>query len=255
MRNHTPISDAVQAILSRLECVKAVGEGKWLARCPAHDDDNPSLSVSQGKDGRALVYCHAGCDTAEILRQIGLEPSAVFVLPKKGTTTNLADARRIVGYYDYRSADGRLLFQVVRYEPKGFRQRRPGGNGGWIWNLKAVPRVLYHLPELLAADPSAWVFIVEGEKDVENLRKIGLVATTNPGGKGKWKHLADDSALDGRRVAIIPDRDRAGGGMEHAQDVAARLHGKAAEARIVELPGDFKDVSDWLDVLDCRTPE
>lgn len=161
----------------------------------------------------------------------------------------------IAATYDYRDADGELLYQVVRYEPKRFRQRRPKGKGDWIWKLDGVPRVLYRLPELVAADPAAWVFVPEGEKDADNVAGLGHVATTNPGGRMKWSRLSDDSALAGRRVAILYDRDEDGGGWQHALDRARRLHGRAAEVRIVDLPDDHKDVSEWMDSLDGKSPE
>ncbi|KKL07141.1 hypothetical protein LCGC14_2588990, partial [marine sediment metagenome] len=250
----------VQAVLGRLEGIKPTGLNKWEAYCPAHenppDGHKQSLTVSQGEDGRALVYCHAGCQRSDVLAAIDMKDADLF-LPKPEE-----NKRRIVQAYDYCDKNDELIFQVVRYEPKDFLQRRPNGKGpdgkdSWIWKLNGAPRVLYRLPELLAADPSAWVFVPEGEKDVDNLRGINLVATTNPGGKGKWKHLADDSALHGRRVAIIPDKDKDGGGMKHAKDIAKRLYGKAAEVRIVELPDlpPKGDVSDWLDGLDCRPAE
>src|SRR5262249_8439441 len=89
----------------------------------------------------------------------------------------------IVATYDYADETGKLLFQTVRYYHKNFAQRRPDGNGGWIWNLEGVRRVLYRLPEVTAAQT---VCIAEGEKDAENLRTLGFVATTNPMGAGKW---------------------------------------------------------------------
>jgi len=151
---------------------------------------------------------------------------------------------RIEATYPYRDENGLLLFEVVRYEPKHFQQRRPDGKGGWIWNLHGVRRVLYRLPELLAADPAQWVHVVEGEKDADAVRELGLVATTNPGGARRW-HLVDDSPLRGRRVAVIADKDETG--RQHAEDVARRLLGKAAEVRLLEMPGDeVKDVSDWI---------
>ncbi|MBK9126299.1 MAG: hypothetical protein IPM13_00655 [Phycisphaerales bacterium] len=152
---------------------------------------------------------------------------------------------RILATYDYRNAAGELLFQVVRFEDKQFRQRRPDGNGGWSWKLGRTPRVLYRLPELLAAGPDEWVFVVEGEKDADRLASVGLIATCNPGGAGKWSKLADDSVLHGRPVAIIPDKDAAG--RAHVTDVALRLRNRAAEIRILELPGPGKDASDWFD--------
>jgi hypothetical protein len=151
----------------------------------------------------------------------------------------------IVAEYDYRDAQGQLLFQVVRFKGKKFRQRRPDGKGGWTWKLGRTPRVLYRLQELLAADPSEWVYIVEGEKDADCLGEVGLVGTCNPGGAGKWRNLSDDSALYGRRLAMIADKDAPG--RKHAADVAARLRKWALEIRILELPGDVKDVSDWFD--------
>jgi hypothetical protein len=93
----------------------------------------------------------------------------------------------IVATYDSRDGSGKLRYQVVRREPKSFYQRRPDGAGGWINNLDAVERVLYRLPELMAADPAEIVWIPEGEADVQNLVRLGLVATTNAGGAGKWR--------------------------------------------------------------------
>ncbi|RPI60691.1 MAG: hypothetical protein EHM48_06830, partial [Planctomycetaceae bacterium] len=218
MNTHNPVQD----ILSRLEGVKSTGQNQWQARCPVHDDQHASLSVGCGKDGRALVYCQAGCSTFEIRRVLDIPWSAFF--PADSTAKSPS---RIVATYDYRDAAGELLFQTVRMEPKDFRQRRPDGNGGWIWELGDTPRVLYRLPELLKADPAKWIIIVEGEKDADNLTSLGLVATCNPMGAGKWHKLSDDSVLHGRRVAIIPDKDEPG--RKHAQDVADRLAGKAAE--------------------------
>ncbi len=88
----------------------------------------------------------------------------------------------VVSTYDYRDDQGELLYQVVRYDPKDFRQRRPKPLGGWDWSVSGVRRVLYRLPELLSAALTAIIFVVEGEKDVENLVKRNLGATTIAGG-------------------------------------------------------------------------
>jgi len=98
------------------------------------------------------------------------------------TIEDVPTKRRLVAKYSYRDQDGVLLSQVLRFEPRRFSQRRPDGDGGWISNLDGVARVLYRYPELLAANPDRWVYVVEGEKDVESLAKAGLLATTNPGG-------------------------------------------------------------------------
>jgi len=112
-------------------------------------------------------------------------------------------------HYDYHDADGALRYQVVRYPDKGFTQRRPDGKGGWLYNLDGVTRLLYRLPELLATGPDTPVYVVEGEKDVNTLRALGLVATTNSEGAGKWRAECNRYFV-GRQVAIVPDNDTAG---------------------------------------------
>jgi putative DNA primase/helicase len=154
--------------------------------------------------------------------------------------------RKIVEAYQYCEARGRPQYEVVRFDPKGFAQRRPDGAGGYIWNLDGIERVPYRLPELLAADPDALIFLPEGEKDVDRLASLGLVATTNPEGAGKWRNEYT-AALKGRHVAILPDNDEEG--RKHAEKVARALYGEAASVRVVALPGlpENGDVSDWLD--------
>ena len=112
--------------------------------------------------------------------------------------------------------------------------------------MDGTRRVLFRLPELIAADPDQTVFVVEGEKDCLRLAELGLIATTNCGGSGKWRDEYSQH-LAGRRVVVLPDADQPGA--KHAEQVAAALSGIAAEIRIVQLPGlDSKqDVSDWLD--------
>jgi putative DNA primase/helicase len=151
----------------------------------------------------------------------------------------------MVATYDYRDERGDLVFQVCRFEPKDFRQRKPDGKGGWAWSVKGLRRLPYRLPELLAAPTDRTVFIVEGEKDADRLAGLGLVATCNPGGAGKWR--SDYNAFFvGRDAVILPDNDDAGRG--HAQAVAANLAPIAARVWILERPGlpPKCDVSDWL---------
>ena len=158
-----------------------------------------------------------------------------------------APARRIVAEYDYTDEDGILLSQVVRYEPKDFRQRRPDGNGGWIWKCDDVRLVPYRLPALLEAVASDHtVFVVEGEKDADNLTALGLTATTNAGGDKAWPE-SFAQYFRGASVIVIPDNDDAG--REHVAAVAANLAPVARLIRILELPGlpPKKDVSDWLE--------
>lgn len=238
---HSTQADPITSILERLESVKQTANG-WQAKCPGHDDHKASLCISTGADGRVLVKCQAGCDFNNITAALGMKAADFF-------TTKPQTKSRIVAAYDYIDADGVLRYQCVRKEPKDFCQRRPDGNGGWVWNLQGVERVLYRLPELLNhrdIDPDRWVFIPEGEKDVDRLTSLGLTATCNVGGAGKWQdtYSAD---LAGLKAAVIGDNDDAG--RKHAAAVATSLLGKAKEVRIVELPGlpPKGDVSDFLD--------
>jgi Protein of unknown function (DUF3631) len=232
--------------LHSLDGVRRVGN-RGTAKCPAHDDGTASLSVSEGADGRILVKCHAGCSAESIVTACGLTLADLMTDP----TEKKKRRRRIARTYDYRAVDGTLLFQVVRYDPKDFRQRRPDGKGGWVWNLKGVKPVLYRLPELLAAEPGCLVFVVEGEKDADRLASLGLVATTSSGGAGKWRSEFAEF-LRGHPVVLLPDND--GPGAEQAGDVARSLRGIAASLRVVHLPNlpNKGDVSDWLNAGGLR---
>jgi hypothetical protein len=233
-------SEGVERILQRVSNVHISGKG-WTARCPGHDDQTNSLSIGEGKDGRALLKCHAGCATEAVMNSLGLKIQDLFP-----DVTAKASKPIIAATYDYKDDRGHLLYQVVRYVPKTFRQRRPDGTGEWIWNLKGVARVLYRLPELTAAGHDQPVFVVEGEKDADGLAKVGLQATTNPGGAGKWRPEFNEH-LRGRHIVILPDNDEPG--RAHAQTVAASLHGVAASINILPLPDlpPKGDISDWLD--------
>jgi hypothetical protein len=149
---------------------------------------------------------------------------------------------RLVAGYRYTDRDGAFLYEVLRYEPKTFRQRRPDGvAGGWIWKLEDR-RVLYRLHELLRY-PDATVFVCEGEKDADRIADLGQCATTVA--SGKWTDECVQ-VLTGRDVMILEDNDEAG--RNKALEAATLLHRVASTVRVVRLPGlpDGGDVSDWL---------
>lgn len=205
-----------------------------MAHCRVHEDRKASVAIDDGQEGGAVVYCHAGCPTEAVVAAWGLT-LADLAPPRTGRHAPFQ-------VYDYRAADGTMLYQTCRYDPKDFKQRRPDGHGGWIWNLQGVPRVLYRLPELRAAIAAKRrVWIVEGEKDADALRRRGTVATTNVGGAGKWR--AEYSAeFAGARVVVVSDRDATG--WDHAQRVVASLT-DAASVRVVGAAVG-KDISDHL---------
>lgn len=217
-------------ILAHFHGVRPNGP-QWKALCPAHEDKNPSLSIREA-NGKILIYCFAGCAFESVLAAAGIDATELFA--------DDTARHQIAAEYDYTDEQGNLLFQVVRFLPKDFRQRRPDGQGGWIWNLKGVRRVLYRLPDFRDAQ---YVYVLEGEKDVEAARKLELVATCNPGGAGKWK-LEFSEQLYGKCIHILADADEPG--RKHAQAVAASLYGKVESLKLLELPG-AKDLTDWIE--------
>jgi len=205
---------------------------EWIAFCHFHNDKKtPNLHIN---DIKRVYYCFA-CGASGRLYEPGF-----------------GDKKRpIEEIYDYEDQSGKLLFQVVRFEviegdkTLKFKQRRPDGNGGFIWNIKDVKRVIYNLPEILNK-PGKPLFIVEGEKDCNNLGKIGILATTNSGGAGKWRPEYNHS-FRGRDVLLLPDNDEVG--FKHAQDIGRSLKGIAKSIRWLVLPGlkEGEDISDWLE--------
>ena len=252
------MTDARGALIPNLQTLaRALGgevsSGQVLAPGPGHSAADRSLSVrpdSAAPDG-FVVHSFSTDDPIEckdyVRQKIGLPP---FKPNGRNHQTSAAVAQphnkpksRIVAEYNYTDAAGELLYQVLRYEPKDFRQRRPDIFGdGWIWKLDNQ-RVLYRLPELLKF-PDGTIFVCEGEKDADRVAALGHCATTVAAGKWTDECVA---ALKGRDCIILQDNDDKG--HERALDAVQRLHGTAKSLRIVALPNlPLKgDVSDWLD--------
>ena len=209
----------------------------WSAKCPAHDDHRASLSIGTGNDGRVLMHCHAGCSLESILAAVQLETCDLFPQETKRTATK----GTIVATYPYHDEGGAHLYDVVRFAPKDFRQRRADG----AWKMAGVRRVLYRLDKLQGA---AVAYICEGEKDADKLHAIGLVGTTNAGGASKWldAYTAQLKAAAVESVVILPDNDEPG--RQHAATVAASCYQAGLHVKIVHLPDlpDKGDVSDFL---------
>lgn len=230
-------------LLERLSGVRPAGGGH-IARCPSHEDARQSLSVGDGDNGGIVLKCHAGCSVEAIVGALGLALSDLFA-DDAGTSTQ----RREVARYGYHDTDGRLRYEVVRFEPKDFRQRRPDGAGGWIWNLQDTPRLVYRLPELLG---QSTVVVVEGEKDADRLWAAGIAATTNVGGAGKWRDAYTSQLREAgvRELVIVPDNDDPG--RAHAAAVASAW--APGPARILTLP-DVPAKGDVSDFLAARSVE
>ncbi len=243
----------VVELLSRLHQVQPSGSGR-KALCPAHADMNPSMQIDvDQEDGRILIHCHAGCDAAAILRALGYvtednEPnwSALFLY-------EMIDGKRCVAKYNYVDEHGTLIYQKLRFEPKTFQFRKPTQQGGWIPTIGPnTRRVVYHLDEI---QQQSIVYIPEGEKDVDNLRALGLVATCNDSGASrnahepKWKadHSNQLQAAGVQMAIVLADNDEAGSA--HALAVAQSLGMVGIQAKVLHLPGlpEHGDVTDWIE--------
>jgi len=258
------LEDKLADLLGHLDSVRQTGQGKWMARCPAHDDQHPSLSIGLA-EGRILLHCFAGCSDRVVLRVIGLDESALFgdgpdtpphCDSQSGEEVTEDEVLRGSSlHHDYRSEAGDLLYRVVRYDRPGGKQYAvfsPRVGDLWVAGLNRAPKVLYRLPELSRADKSVVVLIPEGEKCVDSLAAVGFTAVCNPFGAGKWEPEYGEW-LCGRDVVVLPDNDDPG--RRHAAMVEKQLARVARSVRVLELPDlpPKGDVADWFRA--GRTPE
>lgn len=225
------------SVLEALE-TRDLLKGGWgdakSALCPAHDDSTASLSLREGDDGRALLYCHAGCDTKDVVEALDLTLADLFLAKNGGAVSQI---------YVYRDEEGNPLTRVLRLSPKGFTQER-WEDGEWKPGLRDTRRVLYNLPKLREWIARGWVIhIVEGEKDAESMMRAGACVTTALGGAGNWREEYNDS-LAGARTIIVADNDEVG--RAHAAKVRLSLLPVAASTEIVVARAG-KDATDHLE--------
>ncbi len=237
--------NSVDELLALLANVKG-SDPKWTASCPVpghktEADRKRSLSIklehpADHPAGRILLHCFVGHSSEEIVRCLGLTMAHLF-LSANGTGKK-PTGRRIVAAYSYTDEAGRELYQNVRYDPKDFRHRRKV-NGEWVWNLDGVRHVPYNLPTIMR---SGLILFCEGEKDTINLGKLGFAATNSKDWREEWvrDHLTPEVS-----VALFEDRDDKGKSV--ADNCVGLLWTKVKSLRRVALPGDYHDVSDWID--------
>lgn len=233
----------LEAFLDMLDGVGRSAAGH-SAKCPAHEDRNPSLSVSQGDDGRILLNCHAGCTSTEIVESLGLQMSDLFPEtghPRTGKTQSpsrstqrckrgklhktpeeaagaaayglkrkLGKPYEAVASWPYHGPTGEEVGRVYRFENpeegRASKQYRPIYRDGAGWRIGDPPTgfPLYHLPAV--RECHGRVFVVEGEKAADILIELGLTATTSAHG-AKSAHKADWSPLSGFDVFLLADND------------------------------------------------
>lgn len=215
----------LEQLLAHFEGTPQRAGGGHNVRCPAHEDRQASLSIKKTED-KFLLHCQAGCTFDAVIAAAQLTAKDLFK----------SHEPRVIATYDYRDETSKIVYQVQRWEPKRFTQRRPDGDK-WVNNLQGVERIPYRLPEVVR---SKQVIIVEGEKDVDNLRKWGYVATTT-GSASSWKpELA--KYFTRKVIYIIADADAPG--RAYANKIAESLHNDNSVSILEMSKG--KDVSDWM---------
>jgi 5S rRNA maturation endonuclease (ribonuclease M5) len=253
--------------------VVLLGNGpRKMGKCPFHEDKQASMSVDTNK---GLFNCF-GCKAAgsvidlimrfenksvkEVLGNNGeskyqrpppapsqpdsdLPPGFDALPPESDPTPQIKPTeppREIEKIYDYTDEFGTLAYQVIRYKPKTFRQRRPNGGGGWVWNMEGATRILYRAAEVMR---SQTVALAEGEKDADTLTELGFCGTTHVAGTKSWLDAYSEK-LAGKDLLLFHDNDKAG--EEWRMQVFEACAGKCKTVRIVSVPKAIKDVSDFV---------
>lgn len=241
-------------LLARLDGVRPSGAG-WAARCPAHDDSHPSLSVRIGDKGCTVLKCHSGCEMPDIVTALGLRMADLFddargtdpgLRPPTSAPAAADSGGRVVARYPYVDEGGVLLYEKIRKEPKAFYQ--VGADGST--RLDGVRRVLYRLPAVLqvvkAGGKAGAIYVTEGEKGCEALVGIGIAGATCPGGAKAWRPEFTEVLRGAALVVMLPDNDEPGRCC--MTEAAKALHAMGVKVKVPELPElpEKGDVADWI---------
>ena len=235
--------DVVLSAAERLAPVRKSGVN-WNTNCPAHPDKNPSLSISEGRNGNVVLHCFAGCEVESVVKALGLEMTDLFAEDKPNLSVVASSPMKLVKTYHYTDMNHKPLYEVRRYEPKTFRPYLPGASRA---GLNGTERVLYRMPALIDALVAGDdVMIVEGERDVQSLEAAGYVATTNSGGSAGWlDSFADIFSGSEGLVVVVADNDPAGA--KWAGQVAASLETRGVDYEVYQVPGEHgADITDHL---------
>lgn len=236
-----------------------------MVKCPVHDDGEASLHVSPGRDQPVVMKCHAGCRNEDILDAEAIDPKEIMA--EREDDTRVPDGENVwtpkgnaSAVYRYVDEEGELLFETLRVPirkvkdgvetlGKTFFQRTPNPTPNarqpYLWTLEGVRRVLYRLPEVLHAKQAGLtLWIVEGEKDVETLRRVGEYATSSPMGAGKWQDSFTDT-IGEMNVNIVADKDDTG--RAHARKIRDDLRANGAYVNVYEAADGCKDITDHIE--------
>jgi hypothetical protein len=242
---------AIERVLERLEGVRANGD-KYTALCPEHDDRKPSLSVSEGEDGKVLLHCFKGCATSNIVATLNLKMSDLFPewsgnvhIPHRNGYDKLHEEPTAM--WEIRDGEGTVQALHVRFDNNGekkFLWRLPNTKTCGLQGRKLQSLPLYGSEKLKDWTDGEPIVVAEGEKATDALLGAGFQALgTVTGASGTPGHEALE-LLRGRNVVLWPDNDDPG--RAHMERVASALEGIAAEVRIFEW-GDALGKGDAAD--------
>jgi len=231
----------------------------YTTEMPAHQKSNLAVSPAAAETSDALHTINEDPESHSFTKEgLQLEAPTIDGAPPGcgagGASVHLPSSkspkRKIEATYPYVDEDGNYLFEKVREKGKHFILRRRIGKNQFEYSLGGVRQVPYRLNEY-AKDTGLLVFVVEGEKDVETARSLGLVATCGPHGGNVWP-MEYGQYLKEHRVCILPDKDKAG--EEYAQKVAKSVNGICREWCILRLPGlpEKGDLSDFVSKTTTR---
>lgn len=237
----------IEEFLTHFPDWKQTGPDQYITHSPTREDKNPSLSISVSDDGRILIHDHGGATAEEVLHKVGLKMRDLYPedMQCPAASYSRGDKRRSAAIYQYLDKNGNLVAEKVRYEPKAFGWRVPMAGSGYDYHKpKNVPP--YNLPVLAK---SLFVFLVEGEKDVDTLTKIDVPATTLPDGatNGRWQSQYTDYFV-GKAVIIIPDNDKVG--QDYAESAQKALSKVALKCATIDLKKWWPEIPEKGDVSD-----
>ena len=250
-------------VLRLFESPKRISDSSFMAKCPCHADKTQSLSITH-KEGKILFFCHAGCQTADIIQQVGLtwadlgsgkERPQYNALEKYvyGKRRQFGDGTHLAARYDYTDESGKYLFTKIRLE--GIHDpHNPDKKKTFVCgvldekNDTFTPTKgdrkpgLYGLQNFMKAVRQGWpVYYAEGEKDVNTLRDIGLPAIT-AGGAANWQPEFG-KLFKGAQLTVLFDNDKPGAALKDKilQDVKKYCFATRAIAPSQEEHGDITD--------------
>ncbi len=236
-------------LLKKLQDVRKIGDASYQCRCPTHTDKKASLTVTE-KEDKILIYCHAGCRTYDILNELGLKMSDLYKngQPPETWETQIIryKGKQLEDAYHYTDGSGNYLYTKLRFVGKDIQYGTLSKDKTFMrLGIDKTKKTLFNLPNLLKSIEKGYpVYFVEGEKDVNTLKSMGIYSATTCGGVGDWRKDFSHY-FKGARVVILPDNDEAGFNL--AKAVQQDIKNFAFSVKVVPTSKQDKgDVTDYL---------